>query len=233
MNKSLLLACVIFLCTIRTNAQVEGIYFWSWSSHANVTYTNLDVAFSGDVDPDRAISDSSSIYPKLIGQKYLSIGGGDNDGRWTETSVKKVQTYCSEGKFTNYVGIVFDIEIGDSGLSSAFTQAFSACKGKGYKVLVTVSNSAPYDIPDAAALMRSFIPDKNIDYLSPQLYSSGTEKQNDYSTNAGVQYTEWNKAAAKVIPSIVSSNLYADAKNVFQTRFGINTDGYIRWSQED
>ena len=194
--------------------------------------TNLDVAFSGYVDPDKAISDSASIYPKLQGEKYISIGGGNNAGRWTQNWVKKVAEYCSSGKFHNYVGVVFDIEEGDSGLASAFAEAFAACKSR-YRVLVTTSGSAPYAIDDAATLMRSFFPNKNIDILSPQLYSTGNEKSNDYSTSHGVQYTEWAKSVAQVVPSIVSSNLYPDAKNVFHNRFGINIAGYVRWSQKN
>jgi len=198
----------------------------------NVTATNLDVAFSGYVDPDQAISDSKSAYSKLRGDKYISIGGGDDSGRWSVAAVNKLASACSAKKFQGYDGICFDVEIGDSGTASAFSNAFSACKSAGYKVFVTTSNSAPYDFPDAATLMRSFFPNKNIDFLSPQLYSSGTEKSNDYSTNAGVQYSEWTKASAKVVPSIVTESLYEDAKNVFQSRFGIQLDGFVRWNQQ-
>ena len=227
----IVLAISLFCTSI--NAEVQGVYYWTWSTgKVNVTNTNLDVAFSGDVDPDQAISDSASVYPKLTGDKYISIGGGDNDGKWTSSWVRKVSEYCSSGKFSGYVGVVLDIEIGDSGLASDFADAFSACKSQNYKVLVTVSNSAPYAIDDAATLMRSFFPNKNIDYLSPQLYSSGNEKSNDYSTNAGVQYTEWAKAVAQVIPSIVTSSLYSDAKSVFHSRFGIQTAGHVRRSQK-
>jgi len=216
-----------------SNAQVVGLYYWTWSSGSvNVSRTNLDVAFSGEIDPENALSESRSILGKLVGEKYISIGGGDSSGRWTANSLTKLTQYCQQKKFPDYQGVCFDVEEGDSGLASDFAKAFAACKGAGYKVLMTTSNSAPYAISDAASLMRSFIPNQNIDYLSPQLYSSGTENQNDYSTNAGVAYTEWTKAAGKVIPSISYSTLYPDAENVFRSRFGITTAGYMRWDQQ-
>jgi len=229
----LLSVLVILFCSLACNADVAGVYYWSWSgSGVNVSYTNLDVAFSGWVDSDQAISESASVLPHLQGDKYISIGGGNANGRWTANFVNKVASYCSNNKFSAYHGVVFDVEEGDSGLSSAFANAFAACKSRGFKVLVTVSGSAPYGINDAAALMQSFFPNKNIDYLSPQLYASGNEKSNDYGTNAGVQYTEWAKSVPQVIPSIVSANLYADARSVFQSRFGVKTAGYVRWSQQ-
>jgi hypothetical protein len=130
------------------------------------------------------------------------------------------------------------------------------------KVLVTISNSAPYGwffpfsfflfpfsvkkiilssfilpilfirtgIPDAATLMRSFFPNKNIDYISPQLYESGEEGSNSYVTGAGVQWTEYAACKAAVIPSIVQASYYNSAKSYFAGK-GVTTKGYIQWKQ--
>ncbi len=69
-----------------------------------------------------------------------------------------------------------------------FADSFTAAKGKHIKVMVTISNSAPYGISDGAKLMRSFFPNPNIDYFSPQLYETG-EESNHYETGKGVQWS--------------------------------------------
>jgi hypothetical protein len=97
-------------------------------------------------------------------------------------------------------------------------------------VLVTVSHSAPYGIGDAAALMRSFFPNADIDYISPQLYTSGTESYNDYSTLYGVQWSEYGASRGVVIPSIVTQSLYDSAASYFSSQ-GVYIDGYVKWSQ--
>ncbi len=176
------------------------------------------------------MSESSSIKSKLPGTKYISLGGGDSDGRFTASRVNSITTAINDGKFAGYGGIVYDIEEGDSGLSSVFKSSFKAAKASGLKVLVTVSNTAPYGISDAGALMRSFFSDSNIDYLSPQLYESGEETKNDYSTNGGVQWTEYGAAKAAVVPSIVKADLYPSAQS-FLAGKGVTTKGYVQWKQ--
>jgi hypothetical protein len=76
--------------------------------------------------------------------------------------------------------------------------------------------------------MKSFIDNRDIDFLSPQLYESGNEKKNDYSTNHGFKWEEWRGAYSEVIPSIVTASLYADAHHYF-SHIGINCTGYIQW----
>jgi len=212
------------------HAQVKGIWAWTWSSSVNLANTNLDVAFSGEVDPDQAISASKSLSSKLKGSKYLSLGGGNAAGRWTSSLLSKITTYCTQSKFTGYAGLAFDIEEGDSGLSAAFLKAFSTCKGKGYKILVTVSHSTPYGISDGVSLMNSFFNNpSNIDYMSPQLYTSGNEGSNDYTAN-GVAWSAYKKFSGKLVPSIVSANLYASAQSYFKGQ-GVTTAGFVQWSQ--
>lgn len=96
--------------------------------------------------------------------------------------------------------------------------------------MVTVSHSAPYGIPDSANLMRSFLSNGNIDYLSPQLYTSGTEGGNDFSIVAGVQWSEYAAAKAAVVPSIVRDYMYWDAQGYLSTQ-GVTTFGWIQWAQ--
>jgi hypothetical protein len=226
--------CFIILALLASSTysqSVQGIWYWTWSSSASVSGKTLSVAFSGWVDADQALSDSSSIYPKLVGQKYLSIGGGNGNGHFTAASLSKVSTYCGNGKFNGYQGIAFDIEEGDSGLSSAFANAFSACKSAGFKVLITTSHSAPYGIGDASTLMQSFFQNaNNIDYMSPQLYSSGTEGSNDYTTGSGVTWAQYKPFSGKLIPSVVAASYYWDSQSYFGN-LGITTVGYVQWSQ--
>jgi hypothetical protein len=190
----------------------------------------LGVAFNGYSDPTKAIQDSAALKSKLPGRKYISLGGGDSDGRFNYNVLMKIKNSIESGAFAGYDGIVFDIEEGDSGLSDAFKQCFRSARAKGYYVLVTVSYSAPYGIPDAASLMRSFFPNADINYLSPQLYTTGEETSNHYDTIAGVKWSEYATAKAVVIPSIVTGSLYSSAESYFRSQ-GVTIEGYVQWSQ--
>jgi len=222
---------IAFLHASSTNAQtVRGLWYWTWSSSVNKGSTNLDIAFSGFADPDQALSNSASVLNKLQGSKYLALGGGNANGRWTATLVRKVSSYCSAGRFGGYAGIAFDIEEGDSGLGALFVATFKACKSKGYKVLVTSSHSTPYGISDGVALMNTFFQQAaSIDYMSPQLYTSGNEGSNDYTTN-GVGWAAYKPFSGKLIPSIVAGSMYNSAKQYF-ANLGITAPGYVQWSQ--
>jgi len=227
-SKLKLILCVL-LCA-SCNAQINGLWYWTWSSGVNVGDTNLGVAFSGWADPAQAISDSTSVINSLPGTKYIALGGGNSNGYWTIAILQKVSSYCSSNSFQGYSGLVFDVEEGDSGLSSQFESTFAACKSSGYKILITVSHSAPYGISDAASVMQSFFSNQNIDYLSPQLYTSGTEQSNDFTTAGGVQWSSYAQTSAQIIPSIVTGSLYPNAQSYF-SGVGVKTVGYVQWSQ--
>jgi len=224
----------LFLITFlfaSTNAQdVRGIWYWTWSSSVNLGSTNLGLAFSGYSDPASAMSNSNGVVNNLQGDKYISLGGGNSNGDWHSSTLNSVTTYCQQRLFSGYTGVAFDIEEGDSGLSDLFISTFNACKSNGYKVLVTVSHSTPYGISDGSALMTAFFNNANsIDYMSPQLYTSGTESSNDF-TAVGTQWASYAPFSGKLVPSIVSANLYSNAQSYF-AGLGINTVGYVQWSQ--
>jgi len=224
-----LILLIVFLAG--SQASVSGLYYWTWSSGLSVGGTNLFVIFSGYSDPDSALSNSASIsVPSSSYGKYLGLGGGNSAGSWTSALVQQVESYCSNGKFKGYQGIAFDIEIGNSGLTSYFQSAFSACQSAGFKVLVTVSHSAPYDISDAATLMDAFFTNTNINYLSPQLYTTGSETANDYTTSGSIIWSQYANAKAKIVPSIVTGSLYPSAQSYFKG-VGVTTAGYVQWSQ--
>jgi len=212
--------------------QYRGLYFWTWSSPTiYLGDTNFNIAFSGYADADLALSQSSNVCNSLQGFKWIAFGGGNSAGSWTSSALTKITNECNGGSFSAYGGVVFDIEEGDSGLSSDFNSTFRACKAAGLKILVTVSHSAPYGIGDAQTLMDTMLNDTNVDWISPQLYTTGSETSNDYSIGAGYSWSSWSAKSGKILVSIVSSNLYPDAQSYFSSNWGIDVTGYIQWSQ--
>eukprot|EP00798_Chlamydomonas_sp_ICE-L_P016839 gene16839-23119_t len=200
-------------------ATAIGFWWWTWAPAAAApANTNIGIAFSGWTDTALALAESQPLQNRLPGTKYISLGGGDSDGRFSAAALTKIIAAINGNQISAYAGIAFDIEEGDSSLTTAFANAFAATKAKGLKVIVTVSHSAPYGITDAAVLMRSFFPNTNIDIISPQMYTFGTETSNDYATVGGVMWEEYAKSKAAVVPSIVRASLYGDIQTVFSSK---------------
>ncbi len=175
------------------------------------------------------MQDSEDHKNKATGLKYFSLGGGNGNGDWTQAVLTNLDQAVSAGSLQGYDGIAYDIEEGDSHLGNFFQASFANSKKAGLKVMVTVSHSAPYGFLDSPDLMNAFFHDGNIDYLSPQLYTSGYETANDYTTTYGVQWTSYASAKAQVVPSIVRASMYSDAQQYFLSQ-GVTTDGYIQWA---
>jgi LysM repeat protein len=192
----------------------------------------LGIAFSGLTDPTTALSRCAPVVGGLVGTRYLALGGGTDDGRFTARDLDNIATAITGGQLSAYEGIAYDIEGGDSGLASAFGQSFATAKAAGLMVLVTVSHTAPCSIADADTLMRAFFPDGNIDFLSPQLYTGGKETANDWAITSGsaITWDQYAAARAAIIPSIVSASLYPEAQSTFATAYGVTTQGYVVWS---
>ena len=227
---------VIVLLVSPAMAEAEVIGYWdqTWKGAAYPPEgANVGIALSGWADPSRALMDS--VYYDLIGDKYISLGGGNTNGQFNSSNLDTIITAIETDRFSAYDGIAFDIEeCGQEGLSRLFQEAFSATKDQGMKVLVSVSHSAPYECSDADALMDAFFADPNIDYLSPQLYSSGIETENDYDLTFGTETTweDYAGAEAAIVPSIVTANLYEDAVDYFSENYGITLDGFIQWNND-
>ncbi|MEH1796047.1 MULTISPECIES: hypothetical protein [unclassified Nostoc] len=208
---------------------IKGYWDKTYSPSHPFNHSTLGIAFSGWAKPDQALSDSAEIKNRLVGHKYISLGGGNSNGSFTQEILHSIITHIKNGKFSDYKAIAFDIEEGEANLISDFQQAFAAAKNKNLKVLVTTSHSAPYGITDAHTMMKTFIKNENIDYLSPQLYTSGTETENDFATSQGVSWEDYAHSKAAIVPSIVQANMYHDAKNRF-SRHGVTTSGFIQWA---
>jgi hypothetical protein len=192
---------------------------------------NFAIAFSGYADVDNAMNASNDFFNILPGNTFISIGGGLSPaGYFTDSILTNLNNAIASGELGAYCGICYDIEIGDSGLANSFANSFALARSKGFQVLVTVSHSAPYAISDAATLMASFFTSSDIEILSPQLYSSGTETANDYTATAGVDWAAWVGAKPTIVPSLVSYTFYNDAQAYFAA-FSITTEGNIQWLQ--
>jgi hypothetical protein len=187
----------------------------------------MGIAFSGWADPVSALQDSSSVFSSLAGEKYISFGGGNANGIMTAAVLQSITDAIMGGLLNAYSGIAYDVEEGDTGLASAFAETFPAAEAAGFKVLVTVSHSAPYGIDDAAQLMDSFFTNGNIDFISPQLYTSGQESENDYAQAGSVSWDRYASSQAAIVPSIVWAAYYDNAVSTF-AQYGVSIEGFVQ-----
>eukprot|EP00755_Sulcionema_specki_P026254 Sspe_Gene.158::Locus_55_Transcript_1_1_Confidence_1.000_Length_756::g.158::m.158 len=97
--------------------------------------------------------------------------------------------------------------------------------------MVTISHTAPYDCTNKVALMDAFIPDPNVNYMSPQLYSSGTEAKPSFDWS-GVPFSAFHKmpSSTLMVPSIVDSTQYP-AVQAFFSNSSLPLHGYVQWRQ--
>ncbi|WP_163833784.1 LysM peptidoglycan-binding domain-containing protein [Spartinivicinus ruber] len=218
--------------TTQAAAPNVGYYDWTWSPTTPPSGATLGIAFSGWVDPQEALSNSNNVYSDLAGKKYISLGGGNDNGSWTSSSLSSVTDAINNADFSKYDGIVYDVEVGSAGLETQFEQSFLAAKKQSLSVLVTVSHSAPYGISDAPQLMKSFFSSGNIDMLSPQLYTTGYETENDYAVSQGVQWSEYANAKAEVVVSIVKADMYQSAVQ-YLSNVGVDLKGYVVWAKSN
>merc|ERR1712232_507940 len=132
-------------------------------------------------------------------------------------------------------GIVLDVEeCFESGLAKPFASLLRAAKAAGLGTMVTTSHSAPYLCSDAKALMQSFFSSDDCDYLSPQLYASGTETKPSFvpTSGANVSWADWVGAKPLFVPSLTLPALSHGGFEATREHFaalGINTTGYVEW----
>jgi len=218
------------LDTTSSTTPAENIGYWdkTWHRVAAPANATMGLAFSGYSDPSKALAQSATVAANLAGVKYITIGGGNQDGSFSVPILDSINSAIQHGAFSHYQGIAYDVEEGSSGLSAAFRNSFSIAKAARLSVLVTVSHSAPFGVADAKTLMASFFSDANIDFLSPQLYTSGSETSNDWATSGGVTWDAYKDAKAAIVPSITHANLYENAQATF-AHHQVKTAGYVVW----
>ena len=98
--------------------------------------------------------------------------------------------------------------------------------------LVTTSHSAPYNCTNTLTLMQSFFNNTDVDYLSPQLYTSGLEAEPNFDAGNGVKWLDWVGAKGRFVPSLSYNSLKNGGYKKTQEHFvalGITASGYIMW----
>jgi len=233
---------------VDTDAEMIGYYSWNWGSGSTgPSDANAGAAFTGYTDVKTAIAyypeGAAWCCPALVGEKWLTLGGGNSAGIFNAESLSSIETSVEYIKnSSDYEGVLFDVEI-VSGTSSsmvpAFAAAFKSLKEGGLKVGVTTSHSAPYmtDTPQVAVdLVKSWVKDSNIDFLSPQLYSSGNEGAPDFAEtsnckDAGCTWDLYVGMIPKMVPSLVAESHYKATQTFFANK-GITTSGFFQWRQQ-
>lgn len=228
--------------------QTVGYYSWNWGSGSNgPPNANTAVAFTGLIDVKTAIAGytpgASWCCPVLKGTKYLSLGGGNAAGMFTEASLKAIVEDMPLVNASEYNGVMFDVEevVGNEAVMvPAFATAFAACKAYGLRVGVTTSHSAPYqtDSPaDAVALVKAWVADPNIDFISPQLYSNGQEAAPELAITANCapecNWGLYRGARNAFMPSLVDqSHLPAVEAFFSNSSHQIPVTGFFQWRQK-
>ncbi|KAI0558913.1 Glycoside hydrolase [Gracilaria domingensis] len=211
-----------------TSTRNTGFYLWTWNPTAGFSDATLSVAFSGWANVDNALSESLNVYGSLVGEKYISVGGGNENGRWTASNIDQLNIAIVSGRLSGFDGICYDIEEGANGLATALTNSFALAKANNLKVLVSVSHSSPYGFPDANTVMNAIISSNDVDFLSPQLYTTGVETSNDYTISNNYGWDNYRNSNAKILLSIPKANMYEDGEQFFASR-SIITTGFIQW----
>ena len=225
---------------------IIGYFQYTWGSPGVIPEcNNTAIAFSGWADPATALSLSSNT--SLVGAKYISLGGGygsdgtPNAGKFTQTVLNAILTAINNGNFSNYKGILFDVEyIDTTGLTSQsamyplFQSIFTAAKSKSLKVIVCVGHSG--NITDVAGgsqytqLMTDFLSDANVDYVSPQLYANGNENPPQYNAN-GLPWSDWAASGKPIIFAIPWAQQYECVEAWAKQQFNPNQlSGFLQWN---
>merc|ERR1712070_1343903 len=142
----------------------------------------------------------------------------------------------------------------------ALRDAFAKVKKAGLANGITVSHTAPYKTgvdadlnreyispQDQVDLMKAILQDKNVELISPQLYTSGKETKPDFgATGSCASLKEgcgWDlykhmHSGMKFVPSIVNPSHYEETKKGFKKinktlKLDIKCSGYIVWEQSN
>lgn len=212
---------------LHPTAETKG--YWFPEAAAAPQNATLSAALYGwDPDKDLELATQNSALTQMIGEKYLCFGGGGSSGEFNPQVIDDINRLISSSQLQGFDGIGYDVECGTDGLLSAFLSSFQLAKQNGFKVLVTVSHSAPYGIGDGDELMNRFFADSNIDILSPQLYSNGDTLELATTSGKSTTWADYSKAKASIVPSIPYASDYETVVTNFD-KLGITLSGYILW----
>ena len=207
-----------------------GYWDQGWRNVTPPSEANLSIGFMGYSDVITALEDNKKLINRMVGQKYLAIGGGNEKGKFTPLAIKKISKAIREKRFSGYQGVAFDIEVCEGNhLIKYFSEVFSVAQKNKLMVLVTISHSEPYACKDSKNLMMAILNDRNINFISPQLYTTGQEKKNNF-ISIGTHWEIYQKTKAEILPSIVHPSLYPEAKKFFISK-GVKVRGFIKWGK--
>jgi len=214
-----------------------GYWARTWTPSAAPDGSNTAIAFSGWNDPAKAMQESEPLRKTLVGAKWIDAGGGNENGRWNQQHLSAWEAAISSGELQGWQGIVLDIEECDGGgLEQSFAAVLRAAKVANMSTLVTTSHSAPYSCNSALTLMQSFFNNTDVDYLSPQLYTSGGEAEPSFDAGNGVKWLDWVGAKGRFVPSLSCDSLKNGGYKKTQAYFAaldITASGYIMWPSEN
>jgi hypothetical protein len=212
-------------------ALLRGFYKFSWTGsdpYQGPTDTNTGVTFTGRLpgDPEANIAPMTKNSLNL-----LSYGGGNELGAWSLAVTEAVAATSNLDAVIAlaYDGIVIDAEVYASGETvtvDEWNTMFAAIKAKNLVLIVTISHFSPYGMLNGDVLVADWLSNPLIDYLSPQLYTTGTEPQNDWEGFSQV----WTTASTPIAPSIVQESYYDQLGSNSVTAYLPNAKGYLVWS---
>lgn len=219
---------------------IVGYYAPTWGmASVGQGNANVGVAFSGWNDITTALSESDGL--ELKGSQYLSLGGSSEQGMFTPDTVKQMGEECADIKDAGYEGVCFDVEVtrGGQKLLDELETAYSKCKEAGLVVMVTTSHTAPTGVTLGKMrqeLIKHWVKSKNIDIISPQLYTWGGEEKPEYDqtwpcADQGFNCTweAYKGSNAKFMPSLVEfEGHFGKVRNFFK-EIGLPVTGYFQW----
>lgn len=94
------------------------------------------------------------------------------------------------------------------------------------------------DAQGAIDLVKAWVVDTNIDYISPQMYTTGGEGSPDFQPTMnchwlGCRWELYTGMVNKMIPSIVGAYQYPEVEKWFLDNWGVQCVGYIEWEQSE
>ena len=219
---------------------IVGYYAPTWGmASVGQGNANVGVAFSGWNDITTALSESDGL--ELKGTQYLSLGGSSEQGIFTPDTVKQMGEECADIKDAGYEGVCFDVEVtrGGAKLLDELETAYGKCKEAGLVVMVTTSHTAPTGVTLGKMrqeLIKHWVKSKNIDIISPQLYTWGGEEKPEYDqtwpcADQGFNCTwdAYKGSNAKFMPSLVEfEGHFGKVRNFFK-EMGLPVTGYFQW----
>ena len=149
-------------------------------------------------DPALALDTTNTYWAygsPIPDNTYIALGGNDpvlptgaswpapkfqSPSTFTQGNLTDITASIQAGYFSKYMGIVFVIDNVDEAVTAAdFETCFYETRRRGLNVIVCVTHSAPNGMttatnyPASANLMADFLTSPNINYLVPQLFTTG------------------------------------------------------------